>query len=273
MALADMPPLIGPGGNPGLEPAPRASRERPWWGLGDIWLGIPYIVVIAVAGAILGIPFVDFGELREWLSSGEGEAPMALFAASLLAQQFGQGSWPFLVSIWKGCGPVADWRLNIKLVDPFIGLGAAIIAIGGAGVVSSIMATIVDLGDDTANNTQFLRDAEGSPWLYVLMISVVIGAPLAEEFFFRGLILRAFEKRAGPVVAVIGSTILFTLPHWTGAGLAATAVLFSAIAVVGTVFATVTVKVGRLWPAVFAHMAFNSVGAADAVGLFDGAAT
>ncbi|MCP4227406.1 MAG: CPBP family intramembrane metalloprotease [Actinomycetia bacterium] len=269
--MADAPFTL-PEGDPVSLPAPTVGRERPWWGLGDVWLGVPFIVIIAIAGTVLGLPFVDFGEFREWLSSGEGEMPLALLVASLLAQQFGQGGWPILVSMWKGRGPVADWRLNIKLVDPLIGLGAAAIAVGGAGVVSAIMATLVDLGDETADNTQFLRDAEGSPWLYVLVFSVVIGAPLAEELFFRGLILRAFEKRAGPVVAVIGSTVLFTLPHWTGAGLAPTVVLLSAIAVVGVVLATVTVKVGRLWPAIFAHMAFNSIGAAEAVGLFERAA-
>ena len=68
------------------------------------------------------------------------------------------------------------------------------------------------------DNTQFLRDAKGSPWLYVLLVVAVIGAPLTEELLFRGLVLRAFEKRAGTLAAIVGSTALFTLLHSFSSG-------------------------------------------------------
>ena len=245
------------------------GRARPWWGLGDVWLGVPFIFIFVVVGTLAGIPFVGLEQLQDWLSSGDGELPLALLATATAGQQVGQGVWPFLVSKWKGRGVVADWRLTFKPIDPLIGLGTGIMATGAAGLVAVVAATVINLGDQAADNTQFLRDAKGSPWLYVLLVVAVIGAPLTEELLFRGLVLRAFEKRAGTLAAIVGSTALFTLLHSSGGGTAATIVLYSAIATVGAVLATVTVKVGRLWPAVFAHMVFNSIGAADALGLFD----
>ena len=236
-------------------------------------LSLPFIIFVAIIGMLVGLPFLD-GDQFSAMADGSGEIPVALMATSLIGQQLGQGLWPFVVSKWKGLGAVKDWRLSIKPVDPLIGIGTAIIAVGLAAVTSTIVSRLVDLADESdADNTQFLRDAEGTPWIWVLVFAVVIGAPVAEELFFRGLALRAFEKRAGPIAAVVGSTVLFTLPHFIGSGLDGTLVLFASIGVVGAVLGTVTVVVGRLWPAVFAHMLFNSLGAAEALGLLDSAAT
>ena len=261
------PPLGAP-----ISTAPSHRRQRPWWGLGDLLLSLPFIILVAIIGMVVGLPFLGGDQLSSF-TDGSGEIPVALMATSLLGQQLGQGLWPFVVSKWKGLGPVSDWRLSIKAVDPLIGLGTAIIAVGLAAIISTIVSRLVDLADESdADNTQFLRDAEGTPWVWVLVFAVVVGAPVAEELFFRGLALRAFEKRAGPIAAVVGSTVLFTLPHFIGSGLDGTLVLFASIGVVGAVLGTVTVVVGRLWPAIFAHMLFNSLGAAQALGLFDAAA-
>jgi membrane protease YdiL (CAAX protease family) len=241
--------------------------------MGDIALGLPFIIALAFVGLIAGFPFLLLGddELSGFVDGSSADVPVALLATSLAGQQLGQGLWPFVVSRWKGLGPAADWRLRFKPVDIAIGLGTAVIAVGAAAMVSTVVSSLVNLTDEAeADNTQFLRDAEGTPWLYLLIFSVVVGAPVAEELFFRGLTLRAIEKRAGPVVAVIGSTVLFTLPHFIGTGLAGTAVLLSSIGVVGAALGTVTVVVDRIVPAIIAHMSFNALGAASALGALDG---
>ncbi len=237
--------------------------------MGDLPLGLPFIFLFAIAGVVVGVLFASGDELGDLVDGDAAELPVAVLALSLAGQQLGQGLWPLVVSWWKGLGPVADWRLGFKPVDLALGLGTAVIGVGAAAVASAIVSNLVSLTDESeADNTQFLTDAEGTPWLYLLLFLVVVGAPLAEELFFRGLALRAIENRAGPVVAVVGSTILFTLPHFIGSGLAGTLVLFASIGSVGAVLGTVTVKVGRLWPAIIAHMAFNALGAAGALGAF-----
>ena len=237
--------------------------------MGDIPLGLPFIFVFAIAGMVISLPFIGGDGLTE-LTGGEADTvPVAVVALSLVGQQLGQGLWPMVVSWWKGLGPVADWRLGFKPIDLALGLGTAIIGVGCAAVAAAVVSSLVDLADDSeADNTQFLTDADGTPWLYVLLFAVIVGAPVAEELFFRGLTLRSIENRFGPVAAVIGSTILFTLPHFIGSGLDGTLVLFASIGAVGAVLGTVTVIVGRLWPAIIAHMAFNALGAAGALGAF-----
>lgn len=270
LVSTEFPP---PGAGPyNAAPFQNDDRVRPWWGLADVLLGVPFIIVFALVGMVAGLPFISGDELSE-LVEGGGTVPLAILTLSLLGQQIGQGVWPLLVAKWKGRGSVRDWRLSFKAIDPLLGLGTAVIAVGLAAVAATVVGSLVNLADESeADNTQFLRDAEGTVWVYLLLVAVVIGAPLAEELFFRGLTLRAFEKRAGPVVAVIGSTVFFTLPHFIGSGLAGTLVLFASIGAVGAVLGTVTVVVGRLWPAIFAHMLFNGLGAAAALGWFDGVA-
>lgn len=265
------PPSWDPPTGPAVAPFPIPKpgwHVRPWWGLGDVLLGIPLIVAVAFLGTVVGLAFVPRDELSG-VTNGSIDAPVALLACSLVAQQVAQGLWPWVVSKWKGLGLVADWRLRFKPVDLGIGLGAAIMAFGLAAVASGAVSSLVNLTDESqAENTQFLLDAKGTPWLAVFLVAAIVGAPLTEELLFRGLILRAFEKRFGKVVAVIGSIVAFTLPHFTGSNLDGTLVLFASIGAVGLVFGVVAVVTDRLGPTIVAHVIFNAFGAASALGAF-----
>lgn len=246
-------------------PEPRGRHVRPWWGLGDVILAVPVIVIVATIGSLVSVPFLSTDQSDAVFHGGATPAPV--LALSLLFQQAAQGSWPFLVSKWKGLGPVLDWRLRFKPIDLLIGLGTACIAFGAAAASGSVVSHLVGLKDQAdADNTKFLTDAKGTLWVYVFLFAAVIGAPMVEELFFRGLTMRALEKRLGPIAAVIGTTIVFTLAHFQGGSWQGTVVLFASIGAVGLVLATVTMSVGRLWPSVFAHMLFNALGAASALG-------
>jgi membrane protease YdiL (CAAX protease family) len=46
-----------------------------------------------------------------------------------------------------------------------------------------------------------------------LAIGACITAPILEELLFRGLILSSFSKRFGPIIAIIISSLVFSLLH------------------------------------------------------------
>jgi membrane protease YdiL (CAAX protease family) len=256
-------------------PPPRydgtAGRGRPWFGFGDVLLGFVFFTVVATVGSLAGLFFVPLDDVFDFTTGDSTlELPMGFLAISLVFQQLGQGLWPFIVSRWKGLGAVWDWRLRMTPADLGIGVGVAVIGLAGATLASIIVSTVVDLTDDSsADNTQILRDAEGTVWLPVILFSVIVGAPVAEELFFRGLTLRAIEKRAGKVWAVIGSAVVFTLPHFIGSDWRGTVTLFGSIFVVGLVLGAATVITNRIAGAVIAHMIFNAFGAAGALGYLD----
>lgn len=238
--------------------------------MGDILLSIPFIIVVSIVAGIIGLVIAGFDQLQAITDGTSDELPMAMFGIALVGQQAAQGVWPLIVSKWKGFGAVIDWRLRFRPADlwigPLTGLGMLFVA-GLAGYAATELVNLED--ESAANNTTFLTDAKDSPWLFVFIFAVVVGAPVAEEIFFRGLCLRAIEKRFGLVVGVIGSTIMFTLPHFIGGGWKGTFVLFVVIGIVGAVLGALTAKLDRLGPAIIAHMVFNAVGVLGALGVIE----
>ncbi len=81
---------------------------------------------------------------------------------------------------------------------------------------------------------------------------------MVEELFFRGLLLRALQRRVGTVGAVVLSSVLFGLAHPQPLEAAALALVMISLAALAVVLATLVVKTGRLGPAILAHAAFNA---------------
>ncbi|MEZ5229576.1 MAG: CPBP family intramembrane glutamic endopeptidase [Acidimicrobiales bacterium] len=120
-------------------------------------------------------------------------SPASLFAASLVGQQLGQGVAVDRVQV-EGLRMRLDWGWAFEWRDLWIGPLTGLAALVLAVVVGALASTLV--GGDEVSNTSFLDDAEGTLSYWVLIAGVAIGAPLTEELLFRGLILRALEKRA-----------------------------------------------------------------------------
>jgi membrane protease YdiL (CAAX protease family) len=86
----------------------------------------------------------------------------------------------------------------------------------------------------------------------VLLLFLALGAPLVEELFFRGLLLRALLGRTPVPVAVVASALLFALAHFEAAQ-------FAGLAAFGIVLAVLAWRTGRLTLGIGAHAAFNAV--------------
>ena len=60
-----------------------------------------------------------------------------------------------------------------------------------------------------------LTDRAGSDAEVVLLVlMVVVGAPIVEELFFRGLVLRSIQARWNDGLALVASALLFALVHF-----------------------------------------------------------
>ena len=91
------------------------------------------------------------------------------------------------------------------------------------------------------------------------VVAVVVVAPIAEEFFYRGLFFRALRDRYGVWVGAVGSGLLFAVSH-TGAGdLAEILLLQIAIGLFGVALALIYEWRGSLGANIAAHAAFNLV--------------
>ena len=235
-------------------PAPVAADAPapPRWGLGDAaagWVlayvvgGIASIAILAAAGYSMQDATDD--KVPLWITSLASFPPLWLFFIGV----------PIWAAATKGNGWIRDFRVSIKGIDVLVGMAAGAVAqwILVPLVSFPILWITGKSVDDLSKPAQDLADqAHGAPNVLALIFFVAIGAPLAEELFFRGLVLRAVEKRSTLVVAVVVSSIVFGATHLEP-------LQFAALTVAGAVFALVSVRAGRLGPAIIAHMTFNGV--------------
>lgn len=257
--MTGAPPPSSPAPQPKSGPSTGIYRERtrPWYSEIDVLLAVVWFVFAMIVATIVTV-------IATTIAGDEvTDNPVYALFFGTAAFQVMQATYPWLVSRRKGLGIEQDWRFVSSLPsDIFIGLLLAVLCVVFSQVATFGAAALVGLEDTAdASNTGILDDNRGSPWLIGVIFLVVVGAPLAEELLFRGLILRILQTSFGGVFAVIASSVLFAIPHWQiDASWQETVVLLSALCAVGLVLATGAVATNRLGPAVIAHFLFNAIG-------------
>ena len=94
--------------------------------------------------------------------------------------------------------------------------------------------------------------AHGGWQIALLLIFFAIGAPIVEELFFRGLVLRSLSRWLGPVVGIVGSAVVFGLAHFE-------LLQLPGLILFGVILGILADRTGRLGPGIVAHAAFNAV--------------
>ena len=102
----------------------------------------------------------------------------------------------------------------------------------------------------------------------VLVLAIVLVAPVAEEIFFRGVVLNAWLREYGERTAILGSAALFAAIH---SDISGTEALLTSIARVlpifglGLALGIVYRRTGSLLAAIGLHMGFNAISIALAL--------
>jgi membrane protease YdiL (CAAX protease family) len=87
----------------------------------------------------------------------------------------------------------------------------------------------------------------------------VIGAPIVEELFFRGLLMSGFVDRFGPALGIIAQAVVFGLVHISQADVNSDLGVFLLIAPVGAVLGVLRFGYKRLGPGMFTHAVYNAI--------------
>lgn len=216
------------------------------WGMGDALAGnlaiyIASFVAVTVVAAVFGGDVLA-GNLPLWGT--------ALLQVPVWVGLLGAPLW---ATHRKGLRSLADdFGLRMRWSDIPFGL-----AMGFVGqLVLALVVTVVyralgvDL-DRVGESAEVLTSAAVDPFSVVLLVLVaVVAAPVLEELFYRGLWLRAAERRIGRVGAVLLTSAVFGIVHLQPYD-------FVALAGFGLLLGVLTVRTGRLGPAIWAHIAFN----------------
>jgi uncharacterized protein len=182
--------------------------------------------------------------------------PLSLVALTQSGLWLGFLGVPYMAARYKGHGAVHDFRIRLTGRDLWLGgLAGVLLQIP---VLPLLYAPLLRLLDRTAGDLEGpareLTERATDPMGVVLLILIVgVGAPIAEEIFYRGLFQGALLKRGlPPWLAIVVSSLVFAGMHFQ-------ALQFPALALFGALAGTLAHRYGRLGPAITAHVAFNMV--------------
>ena len=216
-------------------PVGATAPVRPGWP--EVWVGL-----LAFAAATVAILF--FGPLGPLdldpvayglvVAAWSGVVGLVGFAAAAAQRIRSLAAFSVRRTTWR-------WVLAA------VGLGVAAIAVKGAVNYAVIALT----GFDSDPQGMYYDAAGGGllPLILTVLFLAVL-TPVGEEFLFRGVITNAL-LRYGPVIGVLGSSVVFALFH--GVNLALPSAL-----VVGIIAAEAMRRSGSIWPAVVIHAVNNA---------------
>ncbi|WP_166788189.1 CPBP family intramembrane glutamic endopeptidase [Cryobacterium glaciale] len=171
------------------------------------------------------------------------------------------GAAALIASRWHGSGSLRrDFGLRFRPIDLVWGL-----AIGLLGRTVATVLEIVGYGQVGSVGGVTLGPPSYDPWwLFGTLLAPVLIAPLVEELFFRGLVLRsvlaATPGRAATGVAIGVSGLSFALLHVVSAGSPVEAVVVGAGTLLfGLAAASASMLTGRIGAAIVAHVVFNAL--------------
>ena len=150
--------------------------------------------------------------------------------------------------VW-GTGSLRDdYGLRFRAFDV---LGVPIGIAAQAVLVPAIYWVLQVSSEDVSSQARTLTDRAGSDAEVILLVlMVVVGAPIIEELFFRGLLMRSIQARWNDGLALVASSLFFALVHFQPLQIPG---LFA----FGLIAGTCAQRTGRLGMSIFAHAAFN----------------
>lgn len=238
--------------------------ERSPWTFVDVFAGLGAVLLAGtILSAVVRLTGVDLGAFT-------------LLAAALPV-------WIGLLgtAIWAcrrhGTGNlVRDLALRIRPIDLAIGLGAGLGLRFAIGIWALICIRLT--GQVPEGNLQEVLGGRGlgtGAWLVINMLTIGLIGPVIEEIFFRGVGLRGAlasllrrssrqsrlaDPRRRARIAIAATAGVFALLHVTEVDDAISAlVLLPGLFAAGAVLGWLTVRTGRLGPAVVTHVVFNAV--------------
>ena len=184
--------------------------------------------------------------------------PLIVYIVISVVLSYGPSvGWGIYVRRRWGAGRLASLGWKFRWSD----LGWGPLTWLAAVLSQSVLAAAVLIFDiPLSSNIDGTGDFDADrAYLIATLIAAVIAAPIVEEIVFRGLVIRGFLSRMGPVAAIGLQGVLFGVAHVDpvrGAGNIGLALVLSGV---GVALGAAAYFTHRLGPTVIAHAIFNAV--------------
>jgi membrane protease YdiL (CAAX protease family) len=213
------------------------------WGLGAAAVAFVTGMFVAVLAASIAV------------NAGAGDTDAITNTVTFLGEWVGFAGVPLWLSRTRGHGRMSS-DFGLRLGGPAdIGLGL------GAGVslylIAVVYGAIIGLFDhaNLGHEAQQLSGHSLGPGFAAFALCAAVGAPIAEELFFRGLTQPALQRRFGGWGGLLIAAALFGLVHLSGNP----GEVVPPLILVGLVTGLLAWRTGRLGPGIVAHMTFNGI--------------
>jgi membrane protease YdiL (CAAX protease family) len=171
--------------------------------------------------------------------------------------------WAMFVGLplWASRRRGLDWTRDLGwgMTARDVPVGLAIGIVAQAVLVPLLYVPILRLVDDAdleAPARDLIAGATSPAGVLALVVLTVVGAPIAEEILFRGLLFRGIAdletgRRAGVFAAVVASSAIFAASHFQ-------VLQFPGLFLIGAIAAIAMHRTGRLGTAIWIHVGFNA---------------
>ena len=219
--------------------SPATAIVPPRWGIFDfvitIVMTVVFVVIATIAMEILNAPFatvVIVGSIASWI---------------------GLAGWPILIARVRGNGARIDYGIRFSASDIRWGVVGGAVALGLAAIAAGLTTLVVGDFNSAAGVAAEQLTAESGPLVWIVFgLLLMVGAPIAEELAFRGLLFGALVKRGiRPTWIIIITALAFALFHFEPQRML---VLF----VAGLAFGFVRYRTGSTGAAMIAHGVNNA---------------
>ena len=233
------------------EPQPDAVPWRAREGIGLFVVSFVAMMIVMV-GIVLGVHSKDI----------QGVIAIALQESALLV----------IVLVWirthYDAGPERLWLREFTPQNLAVGVGVGIVGLFVVFLTAGAAAWALEhIANTTVKAPEQLTFEAAKPGVGILALAglgVVVLAPLAEEVFWRGFILRGLRRSLSAIPAMVSSAVMFGLVHisaadtWEKAG-QYVFTLAIPIGMLGYLFAVTAERRRSIVPTIVAHMVFNGI--------------
>ena len=211
------------------------------------------LLIVLVAGNIVSgaVGLIDPEAITNLTALPAGTATLLLFLTpvSFLAVAL-------LFVVWPRALVGVRWVEGLRAIARFgAGVGIGAVAWVFVFLVSAALEWILRQLGQQIGGQQLAVDLLGNVPFAVGIVGVAVVAPIAEELFFRGVTLNAWEREYGPRRGLWGSALLFTAIHVPDGGIFIVPPILILALVLG-----ITYQRTRSLPMVIGiHAAFNAI--------------
>ncbi|MBQ7916787.1 MAG: CPBP family intramembrane metalloprotease [Firmicutes bacterium] len=205
-------------------------------------------ICIVLALETVGMIFGGFGIEMETMSES-----VYTFVAGFVPTLLAEVMLIVLLRCWCGFRIQKEETLQLNNTWKMIGLsllsgwGVTSFAIIGLSLFETLL-NMIGLGMGSPNMSVPLPQVDMIGFILNVSYICVVG-PVMEELIFRGFVLGGLKKY-GEGTAIVVSAIMFTLFHGNLTQLITPLLM-------GLIFGMLTVRTGKLWPAIICHIGHN----------------